>query len=925
MNFTVKEAKHLQEHHQILLHKLEQVIALETGLHSAIRISANNLIMQSIPKKLIQEDHATPSDFPKRLPSVERLVFNLHKYQKAYPAIQTAKSYYSSYVTSIKQNIKLLNPGLAGLSWFFGGKRVKESAEQAFRELTDLSSGSYGQIVPFIASDIEALQSITNDTAWEQFICDPIPYAETLTTLCPDILESTSDNPFQTQLLQLTSIDKKINNCQSITDKEQEQIKLSAEKLKAFNAMQILKEVPVEEINREKSGYRIKSLRDAGITTMADIYASSIYELSSLNGISDQAAFAIKRMAHQFLMNAQEDVKIKLSADDRNKASTELVKSIYIYRLKNNSRNELNKLIQEKKDILKTAKENLKSLGNGLPWLFYSPEQRTDVRNSYSEITSVTEGEYARTITQLTNILSKNNALSPSSAEVWNDFREHSIEYISILEEIVPGVLGNDDILYGLPEDLAREIQEEVLFPDGLLCTLRRYQEWGVKYILHQKKALLGDEMGLGKTVQAIATMVSLKNVGASHFIVICPASVVTNWCREVTKHSRLRVTKIHGSGRNQALKSWVKTGGVAVTTFETTAYIKDESIEKINLLIVDEAHYIKNPEARRSINVKRLCGKAERLLFMTGTALENNVEEMISLIDVLQPDIATSVQGMTFMPNAPQFRNRIAPVYYRRKRQDVLTELPELIETKEWCILHSDEQKLYEDNILSKNHMAARRLSWDADDLKKSCKAIRLLEIIEQAKSEDRKVLVFSFFLETIRVIGGLLGAKCYGPINGSIPPPRRQEIIDSFDKAPSGSVLLAQIQSGGTGLNIQSASVIVICEPQFKPSIENQAISRAYRMGQARNVLVHRLLCVNSIDEKITELLEYKQKIFDEFADKSVAAEKSEVYNEEIDEKKFGQLIQEEIDRINAEKARSQSSSDTPHESEENSLKTP
>jgi SNF2 family DNA or RNA helicase len=178
------------------------------------------------------------------------------------------------------------------------------------------------------------------------------------------------------------------------------------------------------------------------------------------------------------------------------------------------------------------------------------------------------------------------------------------------------------------------------------------------------------------------------------------------------------------------------------------------------------------------------------------------------------------------------------------------------------------------------------------------------LLEIIEEAKAEDRKVLVFSFFLDTIRTIGGLLGARCYGPINGSVPPPRRQEIIDAFDKAPAGSVLLAQIQSGGTGLNIQSASVVVICEPQFKPSIESQAISRAYRMGQARNVLVYRLLCANTIDERITELLEYKQEIFDAFADKSVAAEKSESHNIEVDEKKFGQLIQEEIDRINAEK---------------------
>ena len=99
-------------------------------------------------------------------------------------------------------------------------------------------------------------------------------------------------------------------------------------------------------------------------------------------------------------------------------------------------------------------------------------------------------------------------------------------------------MLGNQDSVYGLPEQLAREVQDECFFPDGLLCELRRYQEWGVKYILHQGKVLLGDEMGLGKTIQAIATMVSLKNTGATHFIVLCPASVIINWCREVQKFS---------------------------------------------------------------------------------------------------------------------------------------------------------------------------------------------------------------------------------------------------------------------------------------------------------------------------------------------------------------------------------------------------
>lgn len=255
-------------------------------------------------------------------------------------------------------------------------------------------------------------------------------------------------------------------------------------------------------------------------------------------------------------------------------------------------------------------------------------------------------------------------------------------------------------------------------------------------------------------------------------------------------------------------------------------------------------------------------------------------------------------------MSSAPQFRLKIAPVYYRRKRDDVLTELPELIQSEEWCEMNSEEEELYENAVLQKKYVEARRVSWNVKDLKNSSKANRLLEIVEDAEKDNRKVIVFSFFLDTIRKIYMLLGDKCLNPINGSVPPQRRQEILDEFDAAPAGSVLLAQIQSGGTGLNIQSASVVVICEPQFKPSTENQAISRAYRMGQSRNVLVFRLLCEDSVDEKITDTLEQKQAVFDAFADKSVSAEQSL----EIDENSFGDIMEKEIARINEKRGLSQ-----------------
>lgn len=209
---------------------------------------------------------------------------------------------------------------------------------------------------------------------------------------------------------------------------------------------------------------------------------------------------------------------------------------------------------------------------------------------------------------------------------------------------------------------------------------------------------------------------------------------------------------------------------------------------------------------------------------------------------------------------------------------------------------MNPEEEEIYEDAVLEKRYNDARRVSWNIKDLSKSSKATRLKEIIDDAEKDGRKVIVFSFFLDTIFKIHDFLKDKCLNPIYGKVNVNRRQEILDEFEKAPSGTVLLAQITSGGVGLNIQCASVVVICEPQFKPSIENQAISRAYRMGQTRNVLVFRLLAANSIDEKLLNILKEKQEIFNAFADKSVAAEKQA----EIDNETFGKIIEEEIDRI-------------------------
>ena len=690
-----------------------------------------------------------------------------------------------------------------------------------------------------------------------------------------------------------------LRNVESQSLQLRQRIKDTSDQLVGREIMNTLRSIPVEELGREQRGIKVKTLRDHGYTNMAEIYAASEYQLAAIRGISEEGARTVKRLVRHYYEQTAKGTKIRLSADDRNPYATNLIKAIFAYRNCLDLTARAKELLQRYEYSVQSELILLRSVAGELKWLFASKTIKGRAVSAYESLRGLRETVYVQEINGV--LLAATRLNDGDAGEAWEDFVGNSVAYINVLEDINPGILGTGDDVYGLPEELAREIQDQCFFPEGLRCTLRRYQEWGVKYILNRERVLLGDEMGLGKTIQAIAAMVSLKNTGATHFVVVCPASVLTNWCREIQKHSLLSVTKVHGADRSLALQGWIHGGGVAVTTYETTHHFRIPEAFRISMVVVDEAHYIKNPEAKRTAYTKALCEHADRLLFMTGTALENRVEEMIRLIGILQPNIALRVKALSFLATAPQFREQVAPVYYRRKREDVLTELPELIESKEWCAMGAEEERVYEEAILGRHFADARRVSWNVDDPKDSSKAQRLLEIVEEAAEEGRKILVFSFFLDTIRRIRECLGDRCLEPINGSVSPQRRQEIIDEFDRAPAGSVLVAQIQSGGTGLNIQSASVVVICEPQFKPSIENQAIARAYRMGQARNVMVYRLLCEGTVDERISALLEEKQAIFDAFADESVAARESL----ELDDQAFGNLIADEIKRIQAKRS--------------------
>lgn len=895
--YSTAEAKELIRAHKELLADIDKIIHYPEKVLVEIVNQARKMVLCGTFRQVL-DDELSGGIISERIadPDMMALVEAIDHYREIVPTVNEAVSTKDALNAKIQADIRTLSSGQNGLQWLFMSGKSQSAAAAAFNDLAELLVGAYGNSCKYLTGHLKDLQDARGAYAEKHFNADRAGFLEILKIASPAIL---ADGNESREVRRVTGtagdILKKAAGADQSAEDKREAVRAAAERLIARETVKVLEGIPVDTLNRNKNGFRIKAMKDAGFNTIADVYSASVYSIQKINGVGDGTAVIIKDMVNEQALEAQKTVHIHLNADERDTFSEGLISALYSYRRKKEDIDSLAELNSRYRQKVQLCTDDLKSVANGVAWAFRDKAEKEETIEKFRYLDAFLKSTAAQQFDELIARVSRTT--NEATADAWADFVQDPIRYTTLLEEIMPGILGDGDSLYGLPEELALEIRDECLFPNGLKCTLRRYQEWGVKYILHQGRVLLGDEMGLGKTVQAIAAMVSLKNTGASHFLVVCPASVLTNWCREIEKHSMLRVVKVHGNDRKAAFMDWTQFGGVAVTTFETTAALEPEEDFRYSMAVVDEAHYIKNPQAQRTANVKRICEHAERLLFMTGTALENRVDEMINLISILQPELTKEIQKIAFMSTAEQFRDKVAAVYYRRKREDVLTELPELIDSKEYCTLLPEEERLYEAAILSKRYSDARRLSWNVDDLSESSKAIRLQEIVKEAEADGRKVLVFSFFLDTIRKVTELVGEKAIGPITGSIAPEQRQTIVDDFNAAPAGSVLTAQIQSGGTGLNIQAASVVILCEPQFKPSTENQAISRAYRMGQARNVLVYRLLGDDTIDEKIMDLLEEKQAVFDAFADKSTAAEESL----ELDDKSFGDIIEEEIARIN------------------------
>ena len=640
-------------------------------------------------------------------------------------------------------------------------------------------------------------------------------------------------------------------------------------------AAQFLNEIPVEELKNSKAGIRISALQNAGYNTLYDLYKAENWKLQNIEGIGEKQIASIRSILGEFLTRLSTRSRIRLTPDKDDVKSRELIHEIARLR-------RIEQIKREAEPITEEVHRNIEELTGAvairsrLRWIFSFGNTKRETMRAIGDILIYCRSAQYNLVKSL--ISQYGEAENMGVLDALEDFRKNSAAYYALIERLTGAGAQPEMVYSSIPQQLASEIDAFGLDLSGFKGNLRAYQTFGTKYILSMGRVLLGDEMGLGKTIQAIAAMTHLHRENSrSRFLVVCPASVMINWCREIQKFSDIPVNLLHGPLLEDALLSFTELGGAAVTNYESMGKIVGtiDNHLTLSMLIIDEAHYIKNPEAKRTQYIHALEDESERILLMTGTPLENKVKEMCELIGFVRPDMVESVRTYAGMRQLPAFREMLAPVYLRRQRDMVLDELPPLTVEEEWCEMTAEDAAAYGIEVMGGNFMGMRRVSYLQEDLSTSSKAQRLYELCDQAMEGRQKVIIYSYFRETIRKVCDFLGDVVIGSITGSTPPEERQDLIDRFSQTPEGAVLVCQIQAGGTGLNIQAAGIVIFCEPQIKPSLTWQAISRVYRMGQVQNVLVYHLLCENTVDEAMQEILAVKEEEFDMFAQDSAIAD--------------------------------------------------
>ncbi len=461
-----------------------------------------------------------------------------------------------------------------------------------------------------------------------------------------------------------------------------------------------------------------------------------------------------------------------------------------------------------------------------------------------------------------------------------------------------------DAILKGLR---APETQQEKA-PADLKAELRPYQQTGYSWLRFVARlglgACLADDMGLGKTVQVIALLLDLKRDPQKRAsLLVVPASLIANWKSELAKFApSLTFAVAHPSEGNTnggAIKaSNADTYDVVVTTYGML--VRTDWIKKHDwrLLVLDEAQAIKNSGTKQTRAAKELTAGCR--IAMTGTPVENRLSDLWSLFDFLNPGLlGTAKEFSSFVkrlqdaptPSFEPLRNLVRPYILRRLKTDkrVIADLPDKTEVKAYCTLSKHQAALYQkavddlaeqlenaDGIQRRGMVLAQlmrlkqicnhpaQVTGTNDYLAdRSGKFRRLAELAEEIASRQEKVLVFTQFREITEPLAGFL-ATLFGQsglvLHGATSVKKRKELVDAFQREDGPPFFVLSLKAGGTGLNLTAASHVIHFDRWWNPAIENQATDRAFRIGQKKNVLVHKFICRGTVEERIDEMIAQK-----------------------------------------------------------------
>jgi superfamily II DNA or RNA helicase len=442
--------------------------------------------------------------------------------------------------------------------------------------------------------------------------------------------------------------------------------------------------------------------------------------------------------------------------------------------------------------------------------------------------------------------------------------------------------------------------------PPSIKAELRPYQQSGFRFLCHLTRHKLGgilaDDMGLGKTLQTLAWLAWLKETHQTPrpALVICPASVLHNWRRESQRFTpELKVLVLESGAARHNLRRKIPEHDLIVTNYALLR--RDlEALQRFSFraVVLDEAQFIKNPDAQITLSVKQL--QADQRLALTGTPLENRLLDLWSIVDFTQPGHLGTQQKFreNYEPRGEEdgdqqriTRRRLSaklrPLLLRRLKTEVARDLPDRIEQRRDCELGEAQRKLYLAELRRSreqvmNSVAQRGINGSTihvlaalTRLRQICchpnlvgndaasgKTETLLELLEPLLAENHKVLLFSQFVQMLRILERDCAARQIPTHILTGVTKNRQEVTQAFQDDPHGAVFLLSLRAAGTGLNLTTASNVVLYDPWWNPAVEAQAIDRSHRIGQTLTVNAYRLIAPGTVEEKIWELQQRKAK---------------------------------------------------------------